>query len=215
MKPSFNKSATNPGGKQSYLRFSLPARLVAMSIVALCLGFRAASVIKQKSATNAVRKAGGFVTYDFQTTNERFNWNATPRGPAWLRQLIGGDWFDTVTDVELDVDRISASDEEITNIIMSLPHLEKLSVRCPPAGNHTVLAISRLAKLQVLALTGDKVTDEDLQYLTSMKTLDTVWLTDTRVSVDGVRRLQQALPECDIHKESRKGSKSGPESPST
>jgi hypothetical protein len=210
--PNINKPATNPRGKRKYLRFSLRALLVVMSIVALWLGFRAASVIQQKSATNAIRKAGGYVTYDFQTTNDRFDWNATPPGPAWLRQLIGGDWFDTVTDVELDVDRISVTDAEIASVITSLSHLEKLTVRFPPAGEQTVRAINRLEKLKVLALTGYKITDDDLRYLTNVKTLETLWLTDTQVSNDSVRRLQQALPDCDIHTESRKGL-SGPGSP--
>ena len=55
-----------------------------------------------------------------------------------------------------------------------------------------------LTKLEQLALDGSKVTDAGLVHLTGLTNLEVVGLERTKVTDDGAKKLQTALPNCDI-----------------
>ena len=57
-----------------------------------------------------------------------------------------------------------------------------------------------LSQLHVLWLTGTQVTDAQLERLKGLSRLQELRLNDTRVTDAGVKKLQQALPNCYIHR---------------
>jgi hypothetical protein len=55
-----------------------------------------------------------------------------------------------------------------------------------------------MANLERLFLNGTKITDAGLPCLYGLAKLQAVYLGDTRVTVEGVKKLQEALPNCEI-----------------
>jgi len=58
--------------------------------------------------------------------------------------------------------------------------------------------LETLPKLRVLNLRGIPIDDDDLQYLKALTDLEELDLTGTQVTDEGVKKLQQALPNCRI-----------------
>jgi hypothetical protein len=59
--------------------------------------------------------------------------------------------------------------------------------------------ITKLRKLKLLNLNGARVTDAGIAQLHDLKSLKEVLLGETGVTEDGIRKLQQALPDCRIY----------------
>ena len=57
-----------------------------------------------------------------------------------------------------------------------------------------------LAKLERLYLGGNQVTDAGLEHLIEMKSLEYLDLANTNITDEGVKKLQQALPNCVIRR---------------
>ena len=53
----------------------------------------------QRDALAAIRKAGGSVQYDWQYKDGGRIADGKPRGPKWLADRLGPDYFDTITTV--------------------------------------------------------------------------------------------------------------------
>ncbi len=128
---------------------------------------------KQREAVEAILKAGGGVSYDYQRdpsgTPMPF---AKPPEPAWLRTFLGDDLFVNVTEVGLDASL------EVTDAW--LEHLQGLT------------------HLQVLSLAQTKVSDTGLEHLKELRQLYWLNLSSTNVTDAGVRDIQKALPNCVI-----------------
>ena len=58
--------------------------------------------------------------------------------------------------------------------------------------------IGKLTELKWLWLEGNPITDADLEHLKSLKNLETLDLSETKVTKEGVAALKQALPRCVI-----------------
>jgi hypothetical protein len=129
---------------------------------------------QQKAAVEEIERLGGDVEYDYavdQSGNPISG--AVPPGPAWLRNLLGNDFFATVVEANF------LSSSSVTDA--SLGHLK------------------RLTQLQRLFLCRTKVTDAGLEHLNGLTKLRELKLSDTKVADEGVKRLQQALPNCEIN----------------
>ena len=97
----------------------------------------------------------------------------SPPRPAWLRELIGVDYFADVKEVLCLHSQIRDDD---------LRHL-----RC-------------FSKLEILMLNFcDNITDAGLVHLKSLDNLREVWIGGTNVTASGVEDLQRALPNCKIY----------------
>src|SRR5262245_36066521 len=110
---------SNP--KRRRLRFSLRTLLVLVTIACVgfgWLGMKVRAKQRERAAVNAIRELGGRAEYDFEITYGRWNEHQDPpRGPAWLRKLLGDDAFAKVLAVVL-------SGRQITDF--ETTHLEQL-----------------------------------------------------------------------------------------
>ena len=57
-----------------------------------------------------------------------------------------------------------------------------------------------LNKCQWLDLSGTQITDAGLKHLEGLDNLQRLHLSGTKVTAEGVRKLQEALPNCEIHR---------------
>ncbi|HEV7222712.1 MAG TPA: hypothetical protein VGN42_08430 [Pirellulales bacterium] len=86
----------------------------------------------EREAIKVIEAAGGRILYDWQSAErEPPTDDPTPSGPAWLRRLIGDDFFQAAE--EVSVLRLAAPKEPtILNLIPSLRQLPCLKVVIVP-----------------------------------------------------------------------------------
>lgn len=163
-----------------------PRKLVlAFGLVVLVgLGYVAAKMPearRQERAVASVRQLGAWVFYDCRYHPSGGLANARAPGPDWLHNLLGIDFFGTVTGVKLtEVGQLEG-----------LGDLEFLSRPCPRVNDASLTPLREFRDLQWLALNQAKITDAGLEHLRDLKRLERLWLDDTDVGDSGLRHLQE------------------------
>ena len=110
---------------------SLLALTVAASVALSWLATEMTSAKEQKAVVETITELGGWVWFDYEENNTAFlGTNKPPQlGPAawaWLRKLLGDDFFANVTEVGLDNSKVTdASSDRIE--LKRLPRLVFLS----------------------------------------------------------------------------------------
>ena len=195
-----------------------------MAVTAFCLwlGVQVNRVRRQESAVAWVEAVGGRVADGYER-DRKGRWighwdnagdwvsDAEPRGPKWLRELIGDEYFLTV--VEVDLRGTAATD---LFPLTELPDIEWLFAR---NSNITdISALAHLPNLRYLALTGAQITDlsplqesntlvsldlnntkvRDLSPLAKLTNLKRLTMYGTPASEEEVAKLRSALPDCKI-----------------
>src|SRR4051812_13987229 len=95
------------GRSRPWLRFSLRAALLVVTIICLVLGSYVKQVLDQKRATEIVRSWGGTVLLEYQWEYETTHKNATNKSPPEppnfrsFREWFGEDYFSNVVAVSL------------------------------------------------------------------------------------------------------------------
>jgi hypothetical protein len=82
--------------RRRWFQFSLRGFLVVMTGLGIWLGVIANRAREQRAAVVAIKELGGTVYYDWELET-----GGTPRGPAWLRRLVGDEHFQKVQMVNL------------------------------------------------------------------------------------------------------------------
>jgi hypothetical protein len=132
-----------------------------------------------------IRGCNGGVEYDWQQlelgpTGEVMHApRQAPPGPAWLRRIIGADYFQVVTSVELlysgDPLHGGCSNLElVSQIAQSFPHTRSLTIECSEPSEAMLEKVSHLKKLERLVFLDEKITDAaiaHLRRLTNLKAL--------------------------------------------
>ena len=102
--------------RRRWLQFSLRTAFIVLTVFAIWGGVIANRAREQREATAAIHRIGGHVFYDWQF---RDHGNC---GPAWLRRLIGDDFFQKA--VGVDLGNLPATPE--SDIVQVIPHLKRL-----------------------------------------------------------------------------------------
>ena len=133
-----------------------------MLVVGILLGWVVHRAHVQRDALAAIRKAGGSVQYDWQYKDGGRIADGKPRGPKWLADRLGPDYFDTITTVSSGP---ATSDAELAHI-GQLTQLEQLNLRESAAVTDAGLAhVKGLTRLRILYLRGTQVTDAGLAHI--------------------------------------------------
>ena len=214
-------------------RFQFSIRSLLLLTVAVAspfswLGMEMKAAREQKETVEAITHSRrlALVFYDYQRDEMNpLGGTAQPSTPAWLRRLLGDDFFRTLIAVLFPystlVDPIYATDYDLRNLD-AFPELEGLSVFSPDVTNAGLEHLKRFTRLQELDLEctgitdaamehlgglnqlqdldlrGARVTDAGLERLNGLKQLRHLRIFDTVVTDAGVKKLQQALPNCRI-----------------
>ncbi len=114
----------------------------------------------------------GLAWYDWQLwDNLRGRSNPLPRGPGPLVRLLGVDFFADVT---------------------------MFAVEGPLLPDAELARLTEITRLESLYLEGDDLTDAKLSHIEKMTDLRELHLVYTKVTKEGVAKVQHALPKCKI-----------------
>jgi hypothetical protein len=189
------------------LRFSLRAFLVVLTLICLCLGLIIGPAARQRDAVAWVRAFGGVVVYESESDE------SVAAGPRlqWLSELIGRDYFDTVTEVAIvgkrltdirqlaglpRLKQLNLAGNRIDDIspLRSLVGLQRLNIDANRIAD--ISAVSRMKDLEVLLADANYISD--IKPLFELPRLTNVSLRGNYVSAKDVERLRVAFPECSV-----------------
>lgn len=198
--------------KRRCFQLSLRAMLVAVTFGCIGLGWEVEQVRRQRAAVAAIQAVGGNVMYDWHETAPRTVSTAgRPKGSAWLRRLIGDDyfqrpvwisflggarsdgWVNAVCELPstkyLLLGQKDVSDD-ILRRMRVMPHLEELQLFNAPISDEGLQYLTKFPRLRWLDASGTPVTDRGLPALESM---DLEWLNlrNTAISDAGVSSLSK------------------------
>ena len=142
-------TADRPKPNRRWLPYRLPALLIvaAAGIVVIWLAVKIKQAHAQRAAVAAILKAGGQVAYEDQ--DEMSNPAHKPRGPEWLRSLLGDDALVSVTRVDLSQAEIHDADlAQLEN----LPRLQSLCLNLNDVGDAGLKHLEGLTRLRELFL---------------------------------------------------------------
>ena len=158
---------------------SLLVLTVAVAIPCSWLGVEMKEAKRQREAVAAIERLGGSVEW------------SRPFGPAWLRSSFGDGFYRHVISVTVSGSQVTDASLEC---ISDLPQLRSLYI-CSQSFSFSGNSY-RLREAEENSRT--KVTNAGLKHLTGLSHLELLALIDTQVTDEGVKELQQALPNCKI-----------------
>ncbi len=121
------------------------------------------------------------------------NPNAEVPGPAWLRKLIGDDFFRTPVTVLL-LDGSKVTNELIEEHVAQLSKLQTLEFTSPTVTDEVLSHVARLHDLETLMIVCPKFTASGLRQLAPLKSLKTLAVYRDVASEAFVLRLSQGVP---------------------
>lgn len=145
-------------------RFSLRALLLLITVLCLLLGYHVPRARQQRFAVAALLEAGAVVVYDWGGSKGRqqaMTFQSAAPAPAWLRKLIGDEYFQEVFMVEWSIHspvRTGAFAD-----LAELPELKMLVIT--GAGNPPLDTLPSMINLEHLSIKGCQITDTTLQQI--------------------------------------------------
>lgn len=192
MEPSIPKKRWRPR-----LRFSLRAMLIAMTVVCLFLGYQVQRARVQRNAVAGLSINTMDIMYDWEcaararslVTSGRYG---VPPGPDWLRNLIGGEYFQEVQEVRFQVDQ--DTDPAVFGHLANLPQLQELAIYGPYEAPLQLEGLDRgflanLRHLESLALNQLKINDTCMQQIGERTSLRSLYLDGSVMTAEGIRHL--------------------------
>ena len=174
-----------------WYQFSLRTLLVLVLLASVgmsWLAVRMQRAKRQREAVEEIRRLGGEVMYDHKWIAPGSSIpNPEAPGPAWLRKLLGDDFFASVTWVALGEPEMRATGLEYLTWMPQFPELY------PHRTQVTDAALEHLkgfTKLRTLYLVGTEVTDAALERLKGLTHLQELFLGDAQVTDAGLVHLK-------------------------
>lgn len=173
---------TNPGTKRRRrLTAIIGLLLIAMVILAAWSAVRFRHAQRQRLATAAVRRLGGWTFYNCRFDAAGAMAGTRPPGPLWLQRLVGPDFLGRVDVVTLAGDRP----------LDGFPDMSSLPAHAIEVTDSKLRPLQHLANLKWLALSGTHVSDQFMkETLPSLAQLQRLWLDDTRITDKGLQHLE-------------------------
>jgi hypothetical protein len=202
-------------------QFSIRTMLVLTVAVALPFSWLAVQLKaakRQREIAAMILKAGGCVMYDYQTDSSVAQpLKARQNGPAWLRDLVGGDFLDRVTVVDLhggedgELEALQGlpdllglytdwrADDPYTSghvtdsglaCLETLHRLGTLRVWGPNITDAGLAHLERLSRLTDLTVGSRGITDAGLQHLGNLHDLEVLTIEGDRITDAGLTHLQ-------------------------
>jgi internalin A len=177
--------------------FSLRALLVLVLVFGLWLGRQVHLAREQRLSVQAIRDYGGFVHYDFELTNDTLTPGKEPWVPAWIRGLIGEDYFRTVVWVSLVYDNSTGTkyvtqrtDDSVLVHLRGLHGLRELLLHKGQATDAGLANLRGLSRLESLYLwDAAELTDAGVAHLKGLRNLKHLHASGTKMTDIGLGHL--------------------------
>ena len=187
--------------RRRWYQYSLRALLIGIVVLSLplgWLGWKIREARQQHADVAAIEKRDVEVEYDYEIAKRGFLAPRPPLpGPAWLRALLGDDFFRNVGGVYLADAHPAFTDADLKSLTR-FTHLKELYLDHTRITDAGVEHPKGLSSLEVLDLGNTQVTDVGIAQLKELTRLNRLSLANTRVTAAGVANLQKALPHCRI-----------------
>jgi Leucine Rich Repeat (LRR) protein len=185
------QNAASRRPRRWWLRISLRSLLIAVTLLAIALGYLTHRAREQERAVRAIQNLGGTVHFDYQFGPQGYLAEARPRGPAWIIRRIGPHFTATVIEVRLWREGGGAAQDEDLEILRALPYLRTLSLGSSPAISDSGLKhIAGLKHLIDLDLADTSITDEGLAHLRGLENLRGLHFVRCRIDGSGLRHVR-------------------------
>jgi hypothetical protein len=159
-------SPSTPKLKLRWFQYKLSTLLLLIAVAAIWLSFWTNRVRTQKQAVDYITRHGGGALYSYQANAGRTE--PTPPGPAWLRNLLGIDYFDHVSQVYFIGDSFTDADLEYLD---NFPDLQFLQINCANITNEGLAHFKYVRGLKQLEIYSDKINDDGLVHLQQLQEL--------------------------------------------
>jgi hypothetical protein len=171
------------------VQFSVRLLLVLVLALGSGLGWLAHKARTQRWAVAQIKRLGGSVIYDFQEVTGVPSDKMEPRGPRWLRRLIGDELFQEVVQVNLTGLNLRGVD---LACLEDFPELQTLNLICSEIGDRGLAQLCRLKlkRLRVLWLADTGISDSGLVYLAAFDQLENLEISYNPVTDAGLNDLQ-------------------------
>ena len=199
---------TNPKPKRRWYQYSLRTLLIFVTLFAVAcswFGVKLQQAKRQKYAAQSIMELGGFVGYEYEMTSSGVRLRGTTPALAWLRGILGDDFFNAVIYVNLSGKNISADYSGRFAVLDNSPDMDVSDGNKGQIGAHRIpkimlisdIDLERLKDLEELLyldLSGTEITDDGMKNLKGLHQLHFLGLDSTQitdVSLEYLKRLKQ------------------------
>ncbi len=180
---------TNPKRKLRWYQYSLRTLLILVTVFAFVCSWVAVKMgqaKRQKEIVEQLIKSGCGIRYDFEVASFRKN-NSNPQPPAtaWLRGLLGIDFFSNVEEVYCEN---NLTDDDLKKL-GEFKHLKVLEIYNSPITDAGFEHLKQLTQLKTLRLFKTQITDAGLKNLAGMTQLEKIDLREDSISDAGLAHL--------------------------
>lgn len=167
---------------------SIRALMGVILVLAIGMGWWANKARRQRWAVEGLERVNGSIVYDHVYANGRYNYQAQPWGPRWLRQLLGDEYFQEVAEVNLLKGR-EVKDSDIA-YLEGLPSVQRLYLRSTDITDDGLKHLSGLSHLRFLHIGDTKVGDAGLAHLKGLSRLEELIVEETEITDAGLVHLE-------------------------
>ena len=197
--------------KIRWIRFWLRTLLVLTILSCVLFSFwswfalRMRSAKRQEKAMHALQVKGMGVNFDYEFNIRHGAYYQIPNAklpePAWLKALLGDDYFRLLGDdffrtiIFVEFQGTEVTDTDLKHL-EDLPEVRSVGLSKTRITDAGLDHLKGLTQLQWLRLRNTPITDAGLKHLRNLTRLQHVDLRGTQVTENGVRKLRQELPNC-------------------
>jgi hypothetical protein len=171
------------------VRFGVRLLLGLVLVLGCFFGWLAHKARIQRRAVAQIKQLGGSANYDFQEIPGVPSDKMEPRGPRWLRRLIGDELFQEVVQVNLTGLNLRGAD---LACLEDFPELQTLNLICSEIGDTGLAQLCRLKlkRLRVLWLADTGISDSGLGDLAAFDQLENLEISYNPVTDAGLKNLR-------------------------
>jgi hypothetical protein len=184
-------------------RFRFSLKMLLAGVILVSVGLATLSLLtvrarQQAAAVADMQRLGATIYYDFHHYYDRGGTLDRWRKPTdwkWARKLLGNDYFSNVYMVEfVEYRDVNSNGKGITTFLGPVPVPTDISRNA----DRFVRLLEFLPDLRHLDLQYSEVSDRAIPSLATLKTLEVLWLANTKITRQGAERLGKLLPNCKI-----------------
>lgn len=186
-----------PMSRPRWRQFSLRTLLLAMFVLSVCFAlfaWRLQRARRQAAAVATIRKLGGNITYDYQRDPVTGRWRKQPKSavPTWLLKSLGVDFFHDVILSTMN-SRQPESAAEVQAYWSAINQLRRIDLLQADDkwvdGRTTTDALRHHRHLRELWLMYGNLRGSDLEPLSALENLETLYVNHNPIGDDGANRL--------------------------